>query len=139
MHLVPRCESGALRVRAALRVITRLAHLSTLLAGRVEVKRNALKSALRRQSSAAMLSSLSLPSNGDTLRLCCPPHMCACCSSQLAARCHAAQVHFDCYLGKLDIVSSRLSALLGKNEIVPEVCTRSPGATARGSLCGRSE
>lgn len=31
------------------------------------------------------------------------------------------QVHFDCYLGKVDVVSSRYSALLGKNEIIPEV------------------
>lgn len=31
------------------------------------------------------------------------------------------QVHFDCYIGKVDAVSSRYSALLGKNEIIPEV------------------
>jgi hypothetical protein len=31
------------------------------------------------------------------------------------------QVHFDCYIGVVDAVSSRYSALLGKNEIIPEV------------------
>ena len=30
-------------------------------------------------------------------------------------------MHFDCYIGKVDVVSSRYSALLGKNEIIPEV------------------
>jgi hypothetical protein len=34
---------------------------------------------------------------------------------------NAVQVHFDCFYGKVDVVSSRYSALLGKNEIVPEV------------------
>lgn len=29
-------------------------------------------------------------------------------------------VHFDCYIGKVDVVSSRYSALLGKNEVIPE-------------------
>lgn len=30
-------------------------------------------------------------------------------------------MHFDCYIGKVDVVSSRYSALLGKNEVIPEV------------------
>lgn len=29
-------------------------------------------------------------------------------------------VHFDCYYGVVDVVSSRYATLLGKNEIIPE-------------------
>eukprot|EP00892_Ulva_mutabilis_P001524 jgi/Ulvmu1/11372/UM075_0034.1 len=36
------------------------------------------------------------------------------------ARGDKVTVHFDCYIGKVDVVSSRYSALLGKNEIIPE-------------------
>jgi hypothetical protein len=42
--------------------------------------------------------------------------------SKTSTRQSLPQVHFDCYYGKIDVVSSRFSALLGKNEIVPEVC-----------------